>query len=718
MRRLGIYFVLVTALIAVYAGASRKTASTTKNRPDYPPAHRGDQVDIYHGVEVADPYRWLEEETAPATRKWIEAQDRLLEGYVSAVPDLDGIEARLARIRKFDRYSTPTRRGERYFYTRTDAGATHGVLFVQDGLDGKPRPVIDFAEVIAEPTHSMGGTSTSWDGRHVVWSSQDPSRWGWLDVARVQDGKLLGERIMGIAGNSAIWTHDSRGFFYTTYGDYEELLAGTAEPRPQLFYHRLGSDTAQDELVYAREDRPNMLFSPKLSDDGRYLVVGLNDGTSTKNQVIYKDLKKSGSDWISLISEADAGFYFEANAGQRFFFRTTLDAPQGRLIAIDLERPQRQHWEDVIPRRESNLNAISHIGGRLVAQISEHARPRVEVRSYDGKLERTLELPDIGLISGFSDDPESPIAFFRLNNLYDPGTIYRVDLRKGRSEVQQSAGLSYDPGKYEIRQVFYESSDGTRIPMFLAHRKDVPLKSNRPLYMYGFGHSGWVAFPWFQPMLVEWLDRGGIYALPGIRGGGEYGAEWQEAGTLLNKVNTIADYVAAAEWLIKQGYTSPTKLVANGGSASGVVPAAAVVRRPELFAAAVIDFPFLDMLRYHEFTTIKGWTRGYGSSADPEEFKVLMGYSPLHGLKKGECYPAFLTIVSEKDTSTVPMHGYKFTAALQWAQGCEQPGMLKFIPGAGHYSYGTTAEKAVETEAQVLAFLIRALGLESGPSWG
>ena len=344
MRRLGIYFVLATALIAVYAGAARRPASKTPERLEYPPADRGDQVDVYHGVEVADPYRWMEDETAPATREWIAAQNHLLEGYVSAVPDLDGVEARLARIRKFDRYSTPTRRGERYFYTRTDAGATHGVLVVQDGLDGQPRSIVDFAEVIDEPGHRMGGFSVSWDGRHVVWSSQDPSRWGWLDVATiesntvenatvedgtVEDGKLaavtgLGERIMGIAGNSSIWTHDNQGFFYMAYGDYEELLAGEAEPQPRLLYHRLGSETAKDELVYEREDRPNMLFAPKLSDDGRYLVLGLNDGTATENQVIYKDLEKEGSDWVTLIGEADAAFNFEVNVGQRFFFRTTL----------------------------------------------------------------------------------------------------------------------------------------------------------------------------------------------------------------------------------------------------------------------------------------------------------------------------------------------------------------------------------------------------------
>jgi prolyl oligopeptidase len=694
-------------LILSLTGCQVREASLS----EYPPTRRSDQIDEYHGIEVADPYRWLEQNT-DETRDWIVAQNDLLENYVSAVPTLDSLHERLLEIRRYGRFGAPVRRGGLYFYTHTEAGANHGELFVQEGLEGEARKVLAFEDVVGDPEHRIGGYSASPDGRHVVWASQAPTGWGWLDLASVADGRPYDERIQGIAGNSAIWTHDNVGFFYLSYGDIEALTAG-AEPVSQVRYHRVGTSPSEDELVYERPDQPQMLFAPKLSDDGRWLVVSLNDGSSALNEVVYLDVTKSERTFIPLIDEADAGYTFEGNVGTRFFFQTSLDAPRGRLIAIDIDRPTRKHWTELIPQRDTPLAGVSHIGGRLVVRSTEHARPVVEVWTYEGQFESRLELPTIGLLVGFVDDPESSLTFYRLNSLHDPGTTYRVDLRTGISTVHQRLELAHDPDDYEIKQVFYESTDGARVPMFLAHRKDVPLRSKRPLFMYGYGHGGWVAFPWFQPHLISWLDMGGTYALPGLRGGGEYGREWQEAGTLLNKPNTIDDFIAAAEWLIEHEYTTADQLVANGGSASGVVPAAAVVRRPDLFGAAVIDFPFLDMLRYHQFTAMKGWTRGYGSADDAEEFDVLYGYSPLHNLREGECYPAILTLVGEDDTATVPMHGYKFTAAFQQAQGCDSPGLLKFIEGAGHYSYGTSTEEAARTEAQILGFLVRALGIKS-----
>ena len=678
----------------------------------YPTSRRSQQVDRYHGIEVEDPYRWLEE---PSDERdaWIVAQQHLLQDFVSGVPRIEDLERRLVEIRRRDFVGIPTRRGEDLFFLRTEAGARHGSLYVSRGEGGEPRRIVDVGRRIVREGHTLGGFSVSRDGRHLVWANLSQGGWGWLEVVDTAEGTPRGERISGVAGSTALWTHDHRGFFYIRYGDFEALEAGEAEPRPEIYYHRLGTDPSRDELVYARHDRPSMLFTPRLSDDGRYLVVRLNDGSRTANEIVYKDLSQDGP-FLPLVAPGDAAYFFEGNNGSRFFFRTTLDAPRGRVVAVDLTKPDRGSWSEIIAERDAPLRSVSHIGSRLVVVSTVHARPVVEVWTYDGRKESTLDLPAIGLVSGFADDPTGSVAFYRMNSLLDPGTVFRVDLKTGKSVIHHRPKLAFDPDDYELKQVFYQSADGTRVPMFLAHRKEIPLAGDRPLFMYGFGHSGWVAFPWFQPHLLAWLDLGGTYALPGLRGGGEYGREWQEAGTLLNKPTTIADYVAAAEWLIEKGYTSPGKLVANGGSGSGVVPAAAAVQRPDLFAAALIDFPFLDMLRYHHFTAVKGWTRGYGSSDDAEEFKVLLSYSPLHNLEPGRCYPAMLTVVGEEDTATLPLHGYKFTAALQRAQGCENAALLKLIPGAGHYVYGTTAEAAARTEAEMLAFLIRSLGLGDG----
>jgi prolyl oligopeptidase len=690
---------------------SAPAAGTPGDPPAYPAAARVEQVDTYHGVEVRDPYRWLENEDAPQTRAWVEAQRDLLDGYVGDGELVADLERRIARFRDFDGYGTPLVRGKLVFTTKTPVGHKHPTLYAQRGPDGEPRALMRVAEAIDDDTHGFGGYVPGRDGRHVAWASLAPTGWGFMRVLRVEDGRQLEERLQGVAGNSAVWTHDGRGFFYLAYGDYEALQAG-ATAVPRLYYHRLGRPQSEDELLFSTEDGSSAWLSAKLGDEGRYLVLTLFEGDRSANRVVYRDLASEDPAWVTLIGDADARYTFEGNVGRRFFFQTTLDAPRGRLVIVDLDDPRRDRWRELIPEREATMTAVSHIGGKLVVRSTRDARPVVEVFGTDGRRVSSIDLPTIGLLSGFNDDPGSSTAFYRLNSLHDPGTIYRVDVESGESEVFRRPDLGYDPDDFVIRQVFYRSKDGTRVPMFVVHRKGIELDGKSPLFMYGYGHGGWVAFPWFQPHLVAWLDLGGIYALPGLRGGGEYGAEWTEAGTRLNKQNTIDDFIAAAEYLVAEGYTSAERLVANGGSASGVLAAAAIVQRPGLFGAAVVEFPFIDMLRYHEFQVIKGWTRGYGSSADPREFEVLRSYSPLHNLKSGACYPAVLTVVAGEDTSTVPMHGYKFTAALQEAQGCGRPAMMKLIPGVGHYSYGSDRQEQIENQAQILAFMARALDLD------
>ncbi len=702
------------ALLLPALGCSEPSASEGADAErtfEYPAAERSDQVDDYHGVAVADPYRWMEEEDSDATRGWIAEQDRLFQAYATRSGSLDGLQRRIGGMSAFDRYGQPLRAGEFYFTTYTPAGKRHPIVVWQRGLNGKQRELFDSAEMLGDPDHGFGGISPSKDGSLVAFASTSPKGWGWMEILRVADGKKIDGTFDGIAGASAVWTHDNAGFFYLRYGKYDALEAGT-EARPALYYHEIGTKQAADKLLYQSAASGGALLGHKLSDDGRYLVLSVFAGGRSENRVLYRDLQDREDRWITLVEEADASYVFEGNEGRRFLFQTTFEAPRGRLVAVDLDRPARSEWVEVLPEREEPLASVSHIGDRWVVQSVRDAKPIVELYRSDGTLEKKLDLPTIGLLSGFSDDPESDEAFYSLNSLHDPGTIYRVNLKTGKSKVFRRPDLAHDPDDFVIEQVFFTASDGARVPMFIAHRKGLERSADNPLLMYGYGHGGWVAFPWYQTHLVEWMKLGGVYALPGIRGGGEYGTEWQAAGTKHNKQRTIDDFIEASEWLIEQGYTSANRLVANGGSASGVLAAAAVVQRPELYGAALIEFPFLDMLRYQHFQVIKGWTSGYGSAEVAEDFEVLRRYSPLHNLEPGACYPAVLTVIAGEDSSTVPMHGYKFTAALQAAQGCDRPAMLKTIPGVGHYSYGADPDERAENLAEIIGFLIEALDLD------
>ncbi len=708
------------ALAGIAAVAYSPNSTREDAQPAYgnPAARRDSHVDRYHGTAVPDPYRWMENRADAGLATWLDAQEALLQRHVGPSPVLARAETRIARIRSFDSLGLPVRGGDHYFFTDTKAGASHPVLSRRNGIDGKDFRLLDFADAVASPAHRVGGIIPSPNGSHVAWAHLSPAGFGWLEFVRADNGDRLAERLDGISGASAVWDRRGKGLFYLSYGKSEALEEGTTQPEVQLRYHLLGDSPADDTLLFAQPETPNLLLGLKLSDDGRYLVLSRYEGTRTRNKVSYLDLEygiEANPNWVELISQSDAVFTFEANVGRRFLFQTTLDAPRGRVIAIDLDRPDRSHWQTLIPQRADTLATVSHIGGRLVVTSTLDARPNVEIFRLDGARETAVALPQLGLISGLNDDPRSKVALYQLNSLTDPGTVYRLDLEDGTSTVTRRPTLAFDPDDFVLSQRFYTSADGTRVPIFLAHHRNLDRNQRHPVFMYGYGHGGWTAFPWFQPHLLAWLEMGGIYALPGVRGGGEYGASWQEAGTRRAKQNTIDDFIAAAEWLVAEGYTTARTLVANGGSASGVLAAAALVQRPELFGAALIEYPFLDMFRYHHFTAVKGWTGGYGTVKDAEDFAVLARYSPLHNLERDVCYPPTLTIVAGEDTLTAPMHGYKLTATLQHNAACPQPYLLKHLPAVGHYSYGTDPIAQTRNQAEILAFLIEAIGWRPGP---
>lgn len=708
---------LITFTLLAFITA-QATAFQTK-RSDYPQARRVAQADIYHGIEVSDPYRWMEEMNSEETLAWVKAQDELLKNFTGNLDNRDAIHKRISELARFESYTPPTKESGRYFFIKSESGTSKPVLYVQQGPRAEPRILLDTVARFKDMDVTLRGFAPSPDGRLVLCGiSKNQSRWIEQILIDAGSGAVIHEAIQGthnLAGGAS-WNRDSKGFFY----NYFEKPAGTSEQKavvgsPKILYHALGQ--SKDLLVYAPEAKPNLLLTHTVSDDGRYLIIAASEGSSNKNIILYKDIRSLDSPIKTLIGEADANYTFLGNEDNRFWFYTDLDAPRGRIIAIDITKADRINWKEVVSQHRESIAANSTVGGnalgmygnRFLLMYVKDNNPLLRVFDKRGRLQQEISLPVGGLIwGGFSGRQHDPEVFYRFLGITDQGSIYRLDVETGKVTVFRRPELKFDRNGIVVKQVFYQSKDGTRVPMFIAHKEGIKLDGSNPTYMYGYGAFGWVSFLWYQPLRLAWIEMGGVYAIPGIRGGGEYGEEWHQAGMKLNKQNSIDDYLAAAEWLIKTRYTSPERLVANGGSASAALAAAAIIQRPDLFGAAVIDIPLLDLIRYERFTGASYFAPEFGSPADKEEFSALYAYSPYHNLKKSKCYPPTLIMVGSQDQTAVPLHAYKFTAAMQEAQGCDNPVLMKIMWGAGH-NFGATLEQTADSFTDELAFLYRVL---------
>ena len=683
--------------------------------PAYPETRRVDQIDTYHGVVVADPYRWLEDMDGKETAEWAKAQDRILKDYVGDVPQRKALEARLLQMQVCENIWLPVRGGAYYFMQVVKAGAAAPQIHFREGLTGESRMLYDSRRDFNPNENPFTWILPSPDGRYIaILEGLGQSRWRRVRILDVASKRLLADNLSGLytGAGGLSWTQDGGGFYYTRYEEpAHDRIMETTVRNSRIYYHKVGSPQTADWRIFETPDHPTWLFWPQVTFDNRYVII--TEASEPNTRLFYKDITLPDADVQPLIETGDASYTFEGNVGDRFRISTTLEAPNGRLIEIDAARAERSHWVEIIPEdRHASLAAVGEIGGRLVMQYTKDAVPVIRVHSMNGDHLYDVDLPSIGLLAGFADDPGQTTALYRFNSLFDPGSTYSLNVHTGRSTIFSRPELPFDPDDFEMNQVFYRSSDGTRVPMFIAHRRDLEKSRSNPVFIYGYGSYKWSAFPWYQPHVLAWMEMGGVYALPGIRGGGEYGEAWYEAGRGVNKPNSIADFVAATEYLIEEGYSSPGRIVANGGSASGVVAGAALIERPDLFGAVVIDVPALDMLRYQLFGSGGSWMSEYGSSDDPEEFKALHSYSPYHNVTQGVCYPPVLTSVGSLDDTTAPMHGYKFTAAMQHAQACDHPIMLKVMWGAGHaWNLGISPEQRAETGADQLAFLIRAMKL-------
>ena len=683
----------------------------------YPSTRRGDQVDLYHGRPIADPYRWLEEVSSPETLAWIAAQNELTTAYLEKIPQRKQLEERLAELWNYEKYGLPSRRGERYFYSYNSGLQNQNVLYVVDGLQGEPRLLLDPNSWSEDGTVALAGWVPSEDGRYVAYGvAQGGSDWREWKVLEVATGRTLEETLRWVKFSGVSWTPDSSGFYYSRYDEPkpgEELSA--VNHYQKLYFHRLGQPQTADQLVYERPDQKEWGFGGYVTDDGRYLIISVWRGTDPENQLFYQDLSEPGQPVVELLAGFDAEYNFIGNDGSVFWLGTDHQAPRERVIAIDIRQPQRENWREIIPQSSSVLRSVGLVGDRFFASYLEHAATRVKVYRLDGTLERDVELPGMGTADGFGGERKDQETFYAFSNFTQTGTIYRYDLASGKSEVFRQPQLRFDPQQFVTEQVFYPSRDGTRVPMFITHRRDIQKNGQLPTILYGYGGFDIALTPDFSVANLVWLEQGGVYAVANLRGGGEYGREWHEAGMQHKKQNVFDDFIGAAEWLIENQYTSSKKLAIRGGSNGGLLVGACMTQRPELFRAAVPAVGVMDMLRYHRFTIGWAWVGEYGSSDDPAHFENLLGYSPLHNLKPGVAYPATLVMTADRDDRVVPGHSFKFAAALQAAHAGTAPVLIRIETRAGHGA-GTPTRKRIESAADLLAFLARELDVAAPPA--
>ena len=680
----------------------------------YPPTRRADQVDDYHGTPVADPYRWLEDPDSAETRSWIADENALTESFLADIPQREAIRRRLTELWDYERYGLPFKRGDRYFYSKNDGLQNQSVLYWTPRLDGEPVLLLDPNTLSEDGTVALSGLDISEDGRLMAYGlSSAGSDWQEWRVREVESGADRPDVVRWVKFSGASWTKAGDGFFYSRYDEPEEGAELLEVNRFQkLYFHRLGMSQEQDTLVYERSDQPDWGFAGGVTDDGRYLVITVWEGTRRENGVFYRDLSDPAAPVVELLADFDASYSLIDNDGPLFWFQTDLDAPRGRIIAIDTSEPARDRWREVVPQAAETLEGVGLVGERFIALYLEDAHSRVRLFDLDGRHERDLALPALGSAGGFGGRRDERETFFVFTSYTSPSTIYRHDLTTGKTTLYRAPAVPFDTSAYETVQVFYQSKDGARIPMFLTHKRGLTLDGNNPTYLTGYGGFGISLTPEFSVSALVWLELGGVYAVANLRGGGEYGEDWHQAGMLDRKQNVFDDCIAAAEWLIANGYTSSSKLAIAGGSNGGLLVGACLTQRPELFAAALPSVGVMDMLRFHTFTIGWAWTSDYGSPDDPAAFPTLYAYSPLHNLRPGVAYPATLILTADHDDRVAPAHSFKFAAALQAAQAGPAPVLIRIETRAGHGGGKPTA-KVIEEAADKWAFLCRVLRVTS-----
>ena len=672
----------------------------------YPHTRMDDFVETLHGRQVPDPYRWMEDLDSEEVRDWIEAQNTITFGFLEKSPLREKIQGRMTALWNYEKYSPPFKRAGRYFFYANNGLQNQDVLYWLDDLDGDPQVLIDPNTLSKDGTVALSGAAVSRDGQYLAYGLSDAgSDWQTWHVRRVLDGVDLPDRIEWVKFSGASWDARNEGFFYSRYDAPAGAALKQANYYHKLYYHRLGTDQAEDRLVYERPDQKEWGFNGEVTEDGRYLVIYVWHGTAAENAVFILDLEDKEAQVKEMLPDFDAEYGVVGNQDSRFFIKTDHSAPQNRLVAIDLQHPAAEAWEELIPEGEDKLEDMYLVGERLIATYLHHAAHQVRFFKIDGTPDGELALPDLGTVIGFGGKSDDMETFYKFSNFTTPGTVYHFNLGTREAQVFRAPDLEFDPEDYVTEQVFYESKDGTRVPLFISHRKDLEINGDTPAYLYGYGGFNIPVPVSFSVPNLVWMEMGGIYAQAHLRGGAEYGREWHEAGMKHNKQNVFDDFIAAAEYLMDEGYTRKEKLVIGGRSNGGLLIGACMTQRPDLFGVCLPNVGVMDMLRFHKFTIGWAWVSDYGSPDDPEEFETLAAYSPYHNIRPGVSYPPTMVMTGDHDDRVFPAHSFKFAAKLQQTQAGDAPVLIRIETRAGHGAGKPTA-KLIEEFSDMWTFAL------------
>ncbi len=704
-----IYSLVFAACLLVSCGtdSAEQIASASVNNPvmkvTYPETKTVDQTDDYFGTSVEDPYRWLEIDTASDTKAWVTEQNKVTFDYLSKIPYRDAIKDRYRDLFNFPKIGAPIKAGAYYFFYKNDGLQNQSVLYRQKGLDGEPEEFLNPNTMSDEGIVSVNIAGFSEDDKYLAYSvSEGGSDWSEIHVKEVATGNKLPDVLKWVKFSGASWKGD--GFYYSRMpAPAEGTELSAANDFHSVYFHKLGDDQSKDKVVYMNEKEPKLYHFVYMTEDSKYLILNASTGTDGF-ELYFKDLDTEGSDFQPLFTGFDHKNTVIDHVDGKFLMRTDVDAPKYRLVEVDVNNVDPANWKDIIPEKENLLQGVSTGGGKLFADYLVDATTRIFQYDYDGSNEKAIKLPSIGSAGGFGGKKEDKILFYSFTSFTYPSIIFKYDVETGQSSQFHKTELKFNPDDFETKQVFFESKDGTKVPMFLVYKKGLQLDGTNPTELYAYGGFNISLSPSFSTSRMILLENGGVYALANLRGGGEYGEEWHKAGMLMQKQNVFDDFIAAAEFLIKEGYTSSEKLAISGGSNGGLLVGAVMTQRPELFAVAFPAVGVMDMLRYHKFTVGWGWVPEYGSSEESKEmFEYLKGYSPIHNLKKGVVYPSTMVTTADHDDRVVPAHSFKFAATLQDAHAGDNPVLIRVAVDAGHGA-GKPTEKVIEEQADKWSF--------------
>ena len=701
--------ILALNVLIMLSSCNNETKTNGDEPLKYPETKKCDTVDNYFGTAVADPYRWLEDDFSDETANWVKAQNEVTNNYLAKISYRDKMKNRLQEIMNYPKESAPSKKGNRYFFYRNDGLQNQSVLYYKNSLDGEAVELLDPNKLSDDGTVALSNLGISDDGNYLGYAiSRNGSDWEEIFVKNIETGETLNDHLMWVKFTSIAWKDD--GFFYSRFPEPKNELSGVNE-NGQLYYHKVGTEQKEDKLAYEDKDNPDVSFTADVINK-RYLIIYGSESTSG-NCLYYKDLDKANSDFVKLVDNFENDYAVIDEIDGNFIVMTNYFAPEYEVIKIFLDNPTPAKWLDLIPKSDAGvLTEVSHIGKKLIANYTKDAHTVIRIFDEEGHFISNLDNDMIGTIGGFSGDTEDTETFYTVTSYTTPAAIYKYDITNNKSELYKNSEIKFNADEYVTEQKFYTSKDGTKVPIFLTHKKDIVLDGSNPTLLYGYGGFNISLTPSFSATRIAWLEQGGVYAVANIRGGGEYGKEWHEAGTKLQKQNVFDDFIAAAEYLINEKYTSKKRLAIQGGSNGGLLVGAVVNQRPDLFAVAIPQVGVMDMLRYHKFTIGRYWAIDYGTSEDSKEmFEYIYKYSPLHSVKNGVEYPAILVTTADHDDRVVPAHSFKYAATLQNSEIGNKPHLIRIESNAGHGS-GKPLDKAINEVVDIYSFILYNMGIE------